>query len=203
AVKSIFGIILAVSALYLLKSGFPALSHLARPDRSFALVAFALFVAGIAIGAVHLTFDGSPLTKIRKAMGIVASVAGAFLILAWIEAPRATLTWEASESAARTRAETEHRPMLVDFTAEWCGACKELARITFADPKVMVEANRFVAVRVDATNDEDASVDAIKDHYGVVGLPTVIVLGSDGRERTRLTEFMPPERFLDLIRNID
>jgi thiol:disulfide interchange protein DsbD len=203
AVKSVFGIVLAVAALYFLKSGFPALAHLAKPSSTFAIAAAALLIAGLALGAVHLSFDGGTSTKVRKTVGIVASVAGAFLIIGWAEAPRGTLTWEASESAARTRAGTEHRPMLVDFTAEWCGACKELSRITFADPKVMVEANRFIAVRVDATNDDDPSVDAIKDHYGVVGLPTVIVLGSDGRERSRLTEFVPPDRFLDLIRGVD
>ena len=93
--------------------------------------------------------------------------------------------------------------MLVDFTAEWCGACNELSRITFADPKVMTEASRFVAVKVDATHEDDPSIDVLKDRYRVVGLPTVILLGSDGRERTRFTEFVPPEQFLHAIRAID
>ena len=93
--------------------------------------------------------------------------------------------------------------MLVDFTAEWCGACNELSRITFADPKVMTEASRFVAVKVDATHEDDPSIDLLKDRYRVVGLPTVILVGSDGRERTRFTEFVPPERFLLAIRAIE
>jgi hypothetical protein len=37
----------------------------------------------------------------------------------------------------------------------------------------------------------------------VVGLPTVVLLGSDGRERARFTEFVPPDRFLTAIRQID
>ena len=93
--------------------------------------------------------------------------------------------------------------MLIDFTAEWCGACKELSRITFADPAVMAEAGRFVAVQVDATNEEDDAVDKVKDRYRVVGLPTVVLLGSDGLERARFTEFVPPDRFLAAIRGID
>jgi thiol:disulfide interchange protein len=43
----------------------------------------------------------------------------------------------------------------------------------------------------------------VKDRYGVVGLPTVVVLGSDGSERARFTEFVPPERFLTAIRNVE
>jgi thiol:disulfide interchange protein DsbD len=203
ATKSIFGIILAVAAFYFLKSAIPSLSHLARPDLSFGLAAAAILVFGIALGAVHLAFDQGKVAAIRKGVGIAASVAGLFLLVGWLEAPRSKLSWEHSEEVARTRAESEKRPLLVDFTAEWCGACNELSRITFADPKVMTEASRFVAVKVDATHDDDPSIDVIKDRYRVVGLPTVVLVGSDGKERTRFTDFVPPDRFLSAIRQID
>ncbi len=200
-VKSFFGIVLTVAALYL---ALPGVLHLVRPDAAIALLAAALVAAGLALGAVHLRFDApSGFVRARKALGIVASVAGLFLLVGWLEAPRGKLSWEASEEVARARAETERRPMLLDFTAEWCGACNELSRITFADPKVMSEAKRFVAVKVDATHEDDPSVDHLKDRYRVVGLPTVILVGSDGRERTRFTEFVPPDRFLTAIREID
>jgi len=203
SVKSVFGIVLAAAALYFLKGALPALSHVARPGVAFGLAAIALLAAGIALGAVHLAFGSGTVASIRKALGVAASVAGLFLLVGWLEAPRRKLSWELSESVARTRAETERRPMLVDFTADWCGACNELSRITFADPKVMSEASRFVAVKVDATHEDDPSIDALKDRYSVVGLPTVILVGSDGRERTRFTEFIPPDRFLSAIRQID
>jgi thiol:disulfide interchange protein DsbD len=203
AVKSVFGIILAVAALYFLKTALPALSHLARPELTFGVAAALLFGGGIALGAVHLTFDQGKVAAVRKGVGIVASVAGLFLLVGWLEAPRGKLSWEHSEEQARTRAESEKRPLLVDFTAEWCGACNELSRITFSDPSVMSEASRFVAVKVDATHDDDPSIDVIKDRYRVVGLPTVVLVGSDGRERTRFTDFVPPERFLDAIRQVD
>jgi thiol:disulfide interchange protein DsbD len=203
AVKSVFGIVLATAALYFLKGALPLLAHLARPDPAFGILAGALLLAGVGLGAVHLTFEQGTIARVRKGVGIVASVAGLFLIVGWLEAPRAKLSWEPSETAARSRAESERRPMLLDFTAEWCAACNELSRITFADPKVMTEASRFVAVKVDATHEDDPSIDLIKDRYGVVGLPTVILVGSDGRERTRFTEFVPPDRFLRSIREID
>jgi thiol:disulfide interchange protein DsbD len=204
AIKSIFGIILSVAALYFLKGAVPPLSHLSFADTRFVMAAALLIAVGLALGAVHLTFEkGQTIAAVRKATGILASVAGLFLLIGWFEAPRGKLSWEASEEAARTRAEAERRPMLVDFTAEWCGACKELSRITFSDPTVMVEARRFVAVKVDATNEDDAAVDQVKDRYRVVGLPTVVLLGSDGRERARFTEFIPPDRFLTAIREIE
>jgi thiol:disulfide interchange protein DsbD len=203
-IKSIFGIILAVAALYFLKGAIPGLSHLSFASTGFAVAAASLLALGIALGAVHLTFEkGQTMAAIRKTTGILASVAGLFLLVGWLEAPKGKLSWESSEEVGRTRAEAERRPMLVDFTAEWCGACKELARITFSDPTVMEEAQRFIAVKVDATNEDDAAVDEVKDRYHVVGLPTVVLLGSDGRERARFTEFVPPDRFLTAIRQVD
>ncbi len=204
SIKSFFGIVLSVAALYFLKNAIPGLSHFARPEGWFGIGAALLLASGVALGAIHLTFgQGGRSAQIRKATGIAASVIGLFAIVGWFEAPRGKLAWEHSESQARNRAETERRPMLVDFTATWCGACNELSRITFADPAVMAEASRFVAVKVDATNEDDPLLDQIKDRYRVVGLPTVVVLGSDGQERTRFIEFVPPDRFLDAIRHVD
>ncbi len=201
--KSIFGIVLCVLALYFLKNTLRPLASLASAGASLPLLALGLLVLGILLGSVHLSFDQGRLIGIRKGVGIFAAVLGAFFCVAWLEAPRAQLRWEHSEQLARERARAEAKPLLIDFTAEWCGACKELARHTFANPDVMKEASRFVAVKVDATSDEDAGVDAVKSKYSVVGLPTVIVLGSDGRERARFTEFVPPEQFLSKLRAVD
>jgi thiol:disulfide interchange protein DsbD len=204
AVKSFFGIVLAVAALYFLKNSVRPLAHLASPSAMFGLAAVALIALGVGLGAIHLTFgEGGLAVQVRKASGIAATVSGLFLAISWLELPRGHLQWEHSEAMARARAASETRPMLIDFTAEWCGACNELARHTFADAAVMAEASRFVAVKVDATNEDDPAVDQVKDKYHVVGLPTVIVLGSDGMERQRFMEFVPPDRFLDAIRSTD
>jgi thioredoxin:protein disulfide reductase len=162
-----------------------------------------LLGCGLLLGAIHLSFDGGRIIRLRKSAGILCAIGGSFLLVAWLEAPHGQLSWEHSEVTAAERARTEAKPLLLDFTAEWCGACKELARHTFADPNVMREASRFVAVKVDATSDDDPAVDQIKDKYHVVGLPTVIMLGADGQERARITEFMPPEQFLTTLRAVN
>jgi thiol:disulfide interchange protein DsbD len=201
--KSFFGIVLTVLALYFLKNVLHPLASLAHAGGTGPVLPIVLLVGGVLLGAIHLSFDGQALVRLRKGAGILAAVGGSFLLVAWAEAPHGQLRWENSETAAAERAKTEAKPLLVDFTAEWCGACKELARHTFADPTVMREASRFVAVRVDATSDEDPAVDQIKDKYHVVGLPTVIMLGADGQERARITEFMPPEQFLTTLRAVN
>jgi thiol:disulfide interchange protein DsbD len=205
-VKSFFGIVMLVMALFYLKNAISSLAHLARPDATFLAICAATTVLGLALGAVHLYWDdGGVVVKARKAVGIALSVGGAFLFIVGWQTPKASLAWEHSEESATTKAKTEKRPLLVDFTAEWCGACKELSLHTFSDPRVMEKAvaANFVAVKVDATNDDDPQIDAIKGKYKVVGLPTVVIYDSSGKERKRFVEFVGPEPFLAAIDGVE
>ena len=201
--KSFFGIVLSVLALYFLQNVLRPLASFAHLGDSRPLWGAALLLGGLLMGAIHLSFDSGRMLGVRKGAGILGAISGALLLVAWLEAPEGQLHWEPSEAAAAQRASNEEKPLLLDFTAEWCGACKELARHTFADPTVLREASRFVAVRVDATSDDDPAVDQLKDKYGVVGLPTVILLGANGEERARITEFVPPEQFLTTLRSVN
>jgi thiol:disulfide interchange protein DsbD len=201
--KSFFGIVLCVLALYFLENALRPLASFAHWGGTRPVLAASLLMAGVLLGAIHLSFDAERITRLRKAAGVASAVCGSLLLVAWLEAPQAQLRWEHSEATATQRAASEAKPLLLDFTAEWCGACKELARHTFADPTVMQEASRFVTVQVDATSDDDPAIDQIKDKYGVIGLPTVILLGANGQERARITEFMPPEQFLSTLRSVN
>jgi thioredoxin:protein disulfide reductase len=197
-IKSFLGIVLASAALYFLAAAVPAIRHLARPGKGFAVACVALFAAGTALVAVR----PEPERRLRRVVGIAASVVGLFLFVSWIEMPSGGLVWERSEAVARARASAEKRPLLIDFTAAWCVACRDLSRETFADPLVVDEARRFVSVVVDVTNEDDASVGEIAKRYRVVGLPTVLVIGSDGRERSRFTDFVPPGQFVQALRQV-
>jgi len=118
--------------------------------------------------------------------------------------PIAALSWQRGDLAAlQARAQREGRPLLVDFTAAWCGACKELDKVTFSEPSVGAELGRFLTVKVDATNDDDPAVSATLQRFRVVGLPTVLVFDSRGNEAVRYTDFVPPDRFLEGIRRVD
>jgi thiol:disulfide interchange protein DsbD len=76
-------------------------------------------------------------------------------------------------------ARAEGRPVIVDFWAEWCVACKELDKIAWADPRVREAAVRFVKVKVDGTEDKP-EIQAIQERYQVQGMPTVVFIDSTG-----------------------
>lgn len=106
------------------------------------------------------------------------------------------LEWISSESEGAARSKVERRPMLVSFATEWCGVCKRIAKETFGDPRVKARAGRFIAVRIDATNDDDPQVNAALLKYAVVGLPTIVLLDSAGHEQRRFTELVRPDTLL-------
>ena len=203
-VKSFFGIVMYVMAFYYLKNVHPELASLARPDTVFMLVTVAVVVVGLAMGAVHLAWDdvGTGI-KLRKGVGIALAVAGAFLCIMSIQMPKGSLTWLHSEVEASAKAKAEKRPLMVDFTASWCVACGELAKHTFSDPRVMAKTANYVAVKVDATDDDDPQVGAVKDKYKVKGLPTVVIYDSTGAEKKRWTEFVGPDDFLAGVEGIN
>jgi thiol:disulfide interchange protein DsbD len=200
--KSFFGAVMIIVALYVLKNGFPQVLRFVPLSSAFPVAALVLAVVGLAIGAVHLGFDEGAARAIRKAIGLALLVGGSISAIAWFEIPKGHLPWLEKESDALAKAQQEKRPMIIDFTADWCGACKKIANLTFSDPAVQIEAERFVLLKVDATHDDDPAVEAIQKRYGVVGLPTVIVLDSLGKEQTRFTDFVPASPFYRAIQGV-
>ena len=70
-------------------------------------------------------------------------------------------------------------PVLVDFTAEWCGPCQGLAPVL--DKIAAEHAEDLSVVSVDFDANED-----LAETYGVLGLPTLILF-DDGEELMRMT----------------
>lgn len=212
-VKSVMGLVLVVVALYFLSTAFPSLARFADPGKAFLIGCAALTLVGLLFGAVHKSFEGASLGgRISKGIGIALTSGGAFLFLmGWIK-PEGGLSWEPPPQVpgittlterARQKAIDEERPLLVDFTAAWCAACKEIDKLTFSDARVQREASRFVAVKVDATDDEDPLVVATMDEHVVRGLPTLILFNSDGAEARRFTDFVDAEAFLDALEQVN
>jgi thiol:disulfide interchange protein DsbD len=72
--------------------------------------------------------------------------------------------------------------MLIDFTADWCAACKELEKNTFTTEKFWKAAERFVTLRIDGTDQDNEIFDKNSKAYGVQGLPALVILDSKGQQ---------------------
>jgi len=203
-VKSILAIVLSVVALYYFATAFPFITAWIEPSHAVMIASSLAVVFGVAVGAVHREFS-SPLFADRflKGLGTFVATCGAFVLVIALTKPARVLNWQTDAlETARSAALKSERPLMVDFTAAWCGACKELEKLTFADPRVSREAGRFHAVKVDATDDEDPRVVASMKSMQVVGLPTVILFDSQGKEIHRFTDFVDAPQFLRALRSV-
>jgi thiol:disulfide interchange protein DsbD len=203
-VKSLLGLVLAIVALYFLTTAFPILAAVASPTPGFLAAAAVALAAGLLLGAIHRSFDEPGWgVKLQKGCGIVLSSVAAVLLVVAATKPSSSLAWEPlSVAEARTKAREHKRPLLVDITASWCVACKELDRFTFSAPSVREEGGRFVAIKVDATDNEDPAVESVMEELRVVGLPTVLLFDSSGREAARCTDFVPAEPFRKVLEQV-
>lgn len=68
------------------------------------------------------------------------------------------------------------QPVFIDFWADWCKNCHAMDKTTFADPEVRVRLTRYKVLKFDATNYKESPAREILDQFGVMGLPTYIIL---------------------------
>ncbi|MFA4716829.1 protein-disulfide reductase DsbD [Vibrio vulnificus] len=95
------------------------------------------------------------------------------------------------------------KPVMLDFYADWCVACKEFEKYTFHDPAVAAQLKQFVLLQADVTRNQAQDIELLQAQQ-VLGLPTIDFWDAQGNpvSNARLTGFMQATPFLEHIQQI-
>jgi thiol:disulfide interchange protein DsbD len=199
AVKSIFAVFLLAIGLGYLRLAIPWLGHLQTQIAPYWIVSALVALAGLALGAIHLSFGKTSAQSIRKGFGVALISLGTFFALGGASQP-SPVHWQLDADRAIATAKSAQKPVFIDFGAQWCTACKELEH-DFSSREFVAEIDRFVPVRVDGSFYDD-QFKRYCDRYEVDGLPVMVVLNSRGEVAHIFRSRVPLGEILSVLRAV-
>jgi thiol:disulfide interchange protein DsbD len=193
-VEHLFGFVLVGLALYFLDPVVP---------NNLMTRFLPYYAAGAGIYLGFISREGRswrPFLVIRSALGVVALAALAFLLY-----PRQTpekLRFEPFNSELLASATVARKPVLIDFSADWCIPCREMEHSTFVDPSVVSEAKRFVRMKANLTA-QDKKTEDLTSKFEIQGVPTTMLIDSSGKVLERKVGYIGPQEMLTDLRQVD
>jgi thiol:disulfide interchange protein DsbD len=162
-------------------------------------------------------------TRFAKALGLVFLIAGTFELFGAAsggqdalqplghirvsDTPSASAKPETRFTRIRNVAELENTlrtsstPVLLDFYADWCVACKEMERMTFNNGKVAEQLRQVKLLQVDVTANSEEDRQLMK-RFSLFGPPGIILFNNAGKEvpKSRIIGYLEANAFLAHIK---
>jgi thiol:disulfide interchange protein DsbD len=153
----------------------------------------------------HLPKSGTWMVSVKRVFGVALIAVAAWITSPlWLNLAASTeggITFEPYAAAKVQQAAADHRPVFIDFSAEWCGPCRKMERTTFHDKRVLEETKHFSVLKADLTHEGSPDVEKLRKDFGIWGVPTLVFIGPDGREHSELrrVEYVTSTELLDLL----
>jgi thiol:disulfide interchange protein DsbD len=215
AVQRVFGFVFVAMAVWMLSRLLPGAAALAL--YGLLALAFATWLMLQASAKARPAMAEGPRWALRFA-GVVFGIVGAAQLMGAMAGgqdplrPLAGVFGASSQSQGElpfrkiksladlqrevAAAQAAGKPLLFDFYADWCVACKEMEKYTFPDPAVHAALDGFVLLKADVTAN-DATDQQLMQELGIIGPPATLYY-VDGAERRelRLFGFEPAQDFV-------
>jgi len=193
AIKHIFGFILIGMAIYFL------LPILPEPISTFALPVYMI------LASLYMIFMDKLANNIKGFRIFKTVFAFSIIVLAiylmW-PVEKASPEWEYFTDAKYEQSINGNEKMIIDFYADWCIPCKELDALTFSDSRVINKLKEFGTYKVDMTQTMSDETETMRNKFNIIGMPTVIIINSNGKETERLTGYVTADEFLEMIEKV-
>lgn len=215
-VRASFGVMMLGLAIWMMERILPG-------SITLTLWALLVFLTGVFLGAFEaLPKSPSSTQRLGKGLGLLACLYGALMIIGATlggnnplnPIPQGTLLAGSTNNAsisylpfqsigsvaeleeALSDASNTGTPVMVDFTADWCVACKEYERYTFPDTTVIAALDPFMLLQIDVTDNNDDD-QALLEYFSSFGPPTIAFFDRQGQELEayKLVGFVGAEEF--------
>jgi thiol:disulfide interchange protein len=144
-----------------------------------------------------VSYDSPAIKKwsVRITAILIAVVAGWWLlpIRGMTAAQQGTIvskgiTWQPYNTEEIKKAVADDRPVLIEFTADWCLTCKAVEKTVYArkDIQDLLNQKNVLVVRGDTTWEQNPATIALKEIYNEPGVPVTIVYVPGKSEPVRL-----------------
>lgn len=203
AVRHFFGVLMLAMAIWLISPVIPTGVQL-------ALWATLLIVTAVFLNALdNLPAHANGFAKFWKGIAVILLIFGVTLLIGALSGAKSALQpfngitsslaannnsvnqLQNVSSLAFTRikniseldkklAETNGKPVMLDFYADWCVACKELEQLTFSDTKIqqLLANTTLLQVDVTANTEEDK---ALLKRFVLFGPPGIVFFDGHGK----------------------
>jgi thiol:disulfide interchange protein DsbD len=218
SVKNFFGVLLLGAAIWMISPLIPITAQM-------LCWAVLLIMSAIYLHAIDpLPAGASGLRKLWKGFGIIALLLGAAFLIGGlsggrdlfqplsglqmrtgVQKPQETSFIRVASIAELERAvASAGKPVMLDFYADWCVACKEMERLTFRDESVKKRLDAMLLLQADVTANSAADMALLK-RFGLFGPPGIIFFDRRGKEieGARVIGYRPVERFLPTLDEVD
>jgi thioredoxin:protein disulfide reductase len=214
-IKRFFGVMMLGVAIWLLDRIVP-------DTLTLALYGVLLAAYGVWLGALEPVREGQ--SRLKRSVALVLALYGGIMVVgaagggtdplqplergAAVQGvsgtPAEQGAWHTvvgQEALNRELAEARRagQPVLVDFYADWCVACKVLEEKTLNQPEVLAalaaDNHRLIKADITAVNRENQG---IMQQFSIIGLPCLIFFDAAGNEvaGSRILGEMGPESFI-------
>jgi thiol:disulfide interchange protein len=210
-------------------SAFPNLVHwvprtgpwsaILKQTMGFLILAVAVYFAGgrfatkstvfvgicvvICAGMVFMVARIAQLTKRFRPIAISLVFAAAVIFLAVSITARfiGGLEWEPYSSDAFAAARASGKPVLVEFTANWCPNCLTIEGTVYRDPRTQAALNKdgVILIRADLTNEDAAGWPKVNELNPGGGIPLTAIYAPGGDEPTKLTSLYTSQNLIDAL----
>lgn len=153
------------------------------------------FAVGVALGCALLAGCGeppaSPPTSVQPEPSAAMPVAPVAAPQTSPQIVRGQLRFIEGYRGGAKVAAAQRKPMLLFFTASWCGYCHQLAADAFTDASVVSLSEQFVCVLVDADREPE-----VCQEFQITGYPTIQFVSSRGQPLNRMVGKRPGQELV-------